>query len=224
MQLFLVRHGESANNARDESHRVYDPGLTELGAEQVEYLGPWFASVSPDVLITSPFLRALKTMVPIQRATGLDPLVWRDLHEVGGCVSGYPAIGHVGEAGLTAEEIIEQFPGCDVEGLIGESGWWGGKPYEGAADIAVRVQRIVERTLTEFGDTELKVVFVIHADFKRELLSKFCAEHSFSRADYGPLHNAGVTELTLTRTTARLDSYNNIGHLPYGLKSSEGVY
>jgi len=201
MQLFLVRHGESANNARDESQRVYDPGLTELGAEQVEYLGPWFASVSPDVLITSPFLRALKTMVPIQRATGLDPLVWRDLHEVGGCVSGYPAIGHVGEAGLTAEEIIEQFPGCDVEGLIGESGWWGGKPYEGAADIAVRVQRIVERTLTEFGDTEL-----------------------ISRADYGPLHNAGVTELTLTRTTARLDSYNNIGHLPYGLKSSEGVY
>jgi hypothetical protein len=70
----------------------------------------------------------------------------------------------------------------------------------------------------------LKVVFVIHADFKRELLGKFCAEHSFSRADYGPLHNAGVTELTLTRTTARLDSYNNIGHLPYGLKSSEGVY
>jgi broad specificity phosphatase PhoE len=224
MRLFLVRHGESANNARDESQRVHDPGLTELGAEQVEFLGPWFASVSPDVLITSPFLRALKTMVPIQRATGLHPVVWRDLHEVGGCVSGYPAIGHVGEAGLTAEEIIEQFPSCDVEGLIGELGWWGGKPYEGAADIAVRVQRIVERTLAEFGDTDLKVVYVMHADFKRELLCGFCAEHSFSRSDYGPLHNAGVTELTLTRTTSRLDSYNNIGHLPYGLKSSEGVY
>ena len=224
MQLFLVRHGESANNARDESQRVCDPGLTELGAEQVEYLGPWSAAVSPDILITSPFLRALKTMVPIQCATGLDPRVWRDLHEVGGCVSGYPAIGHVGEAGLTAEEIIEQFPGCDVEGLIGESGWWGGKPHEGAADIAVRVQRIVARTLTEFGETDLKVIFVMHADFKRELLHGFCTEHSFSRSDYGPLHNAGVTELTLTGTTSRLDSYNNIGHLPYGLKSSEGVY
>ena len=61
MNLYLIRHGQSENNALDESLRVHDPGLTETGLTQVEYLGKWFSVRPLDVLVTSPFRRALLT-------------------------------------------------------------------------------------------------------------------------------------------------------------------
>ena len=58
MHLYLIRHGQSENNALEESLRVKDPGLTEAGLTQVDYLGKWFSVRPLDVLITSPFRRA----------------------------------------------------------------------------------------------------------------------------------------------------------------------
>ena len=136
MQLFLVRHGESANNARDETLRVHDPGLTDVGHRQSALLASWLETVQPDVLVTSPFRRALLTMLPIQQTTGLDPLVWKDLHEIGGCVSGYPQIGFQGEAGLSMAEILSEFPGCKPEAAIGQAGWGANQPYETTAAMS----------------------------------------------------------------------------------------
>ena len=217
MQLFLVRHGESANNATAESLRVHDPGLTEVGHQQATLLGAWFSSVNPDVLVTSPFRRALLTTVPIQRSTGLNPLVWRDLHEQGGCVSGYPEMGYQGEPGLSAAEICEEFPGCEPEREIGAQGWWRQQPYETDRAVDARVERVVVRTLETYGTTDLKVVFVMHADFKRALLRGFCTDHSFRLDDYGPLFNAGVTILNISGSSVCLDIYNGVQHLPYDL-------
>jgi len=217
MQLFLVRHGESANNATAQSLRVSDPGLTEVGHQQAALLGVWFSSVNPDVLVTSPFRRALLTTVPIQRSTGLNPCVWRDLHEQGGCVSGYPQKGYQGEPGLSATEICEEFPGYEPEKEIGARGWWGEQPYETEPAVEARVERVVGRTLKTYGATDWKVVFVMHADFKRALLRGFCAGHSFGLDDYGPLLNAGVTILNISETSVCLDIYNGVQHLPYDL-------
>ena len=83
MHLYLIRHGQSENNALEESLRVKDPGLTEAGLTQVDYLGKWFSGRPLDVLITSPFRRALLTTVPIAKATGLTPIVRTAIHEVG---------------------------------------------------------------------------------------------------------------------------------------------
>ena len=38
MRLYLIRHAQSENNARPEHERVEDPGLTELGARQIDHL------------------------------------------------------------------------------------------------------------------------------------------------------------------------------------------
>ena len=86
--LWLVRHGQSAGNvARDAAHaadldrivlegRDVDVPLSPLGEAQAEALGRWFAQGSadarPDVILTSPYLRALETARIFRAAGGAD--------------------------------------------------------------------------------------------------------------------------------------------------------
>jgi broad specificity phosphatase PhoE len=84
-QLIIVRHGQSAGNvARDAAHeaeidrialtsRDADVPLSDLGGEQAGALGHWFGRGSdadrPNVLLSSPYRRALQT-AEIFRASG----------------------------------------------------------------------------------------------------------------------------------------------------------
>ena len=85
-RLWVVRHGESAGNvARDAAHaaglsrieigsRDVDVPLSALGERQSFALGQWFASqpenARPDVVMTSPYLRAQSTGMLIRKAGG----------------------------------------------------------------------------------------------------------------------------------------------------------
>jgi 2,3-bisphosphoglycerate-dependent phosphoglycerate mutase len=85
-RLWVVRHGESAGNvARDAAHaaglsrieigaRDVDVPLSALGERQSFALGQWFASLPenarPDVVMTSPYLRAQSTGNLIRKAGG----------------------------------------------------------------------------------------------------------------------------------------------------------
>ncbi|HEX2525827.1 MAG TPA: histidine phosphatase family protein [Geminicoccus sp.] len=86
-RLWIVRHGESAGNvARDAAlqarqavidieHRDVDVPLSALGEEQSRAVGRWFAGLPhderPDVVLTSPYLRARRTAELIHAAGGL---------------------------------------------------------------------------------------------------------------------------------------------------------
>lgn len=88
-RLYIVRHGESAGNvARDAAqaarathiqldHRDVDVPLSPLGHRQAAALGHWFARMEPDerpdVLMVSPYQRALQTAQHIIDAGGLAP-------------------------------------------------------------------------------------------------------------------------------------------------------
>lgn len=82
--LWLVRHGESAGNvARDKAHaagleridisdRDVDVPLSDRGREQAQALGRWFAGLEahlqPEIILTSPYLRAMSTAEIIQHS------------------------------------------------------------------------------------------------------------------------------------------------------------
>jgi probable phosphoglycerate mutase len=86
-KLWIVRHGQSAGNvARDAAHeaglatidialRDVDVPLSELGHEQARALGRWFASLSesgkPEVVLSSPYVRARQTAKAICEAGGV---------------------------------------------------------------------------------------------------------------------------------------------------------
>jgi probable phosphoglycerate mutase len=86
-RLWLVRHGQSQGNvARDLAHeaghsvidldlRDVDVPLSELGHQQAEAAGRWFAALpeaeKPEVLLSSPYIRAKQTAEAICAAGGL---------------------------------------------------------------------------------------------------------------------------------------------------------
>ena len=69
MRLFLVRHAEAAPGEPDELRP-----LTEAGRETARALGNRLAAdgVRPDVVLSSPLLRARETATEIARATGAE--------------------------------------------------------------------------------------------------------------------------------------------------------
>ncbi|MBA3666412.1 MAG: histidine phosphatase family protein [Sphingomonas sp.] len=86
-RLWLVRHGQSQGNvARDAAHeaglavidldlRDVDVPLSDLGLRQAEVAGRWFAALAdadkPDVILSSPYVRARQTAEAICKAGGL---------------------------------------------------------------------------------------------------------------------------------------------------------
>ena len=86
-RLWIVRHGESAGNvARDAAQaagaqridipeRDVDVPLSPLGLQQGEALGRWFAQMPdgerPNLVLASPYRRALQTAEAIRAAGGL---------------------------------------------------------------------------------------------------------------------------------------------------------
>jgi len=86
-RLWIVRHGQSAGNvARDAARdagrgridldmRDADVPLSDLGREQAEALGAWFAQMRaderPEVVLTSPYVRARQTAEAVRQAGGL---------------------------------------------------------------------------------------------------------------------------------------------------------
>jgi broad specificity phosphatase PhoE len=88
-RLWLVRHGESAGNVAraaayasgadriDLTHRDVDVPLSSAGREQALALGRWYAGQGPedrpDVLLSSPYLRAQDTARLFRQAGGCDP-------------------------------------------------------------------------------------------------------------------------------------------------------
>lgn len=85
--LWIVRHGQSAGNvARDAAEegglamidlawRDIDVPLSSLGAAQSEALGDWFGTLerdmAPDVVLCSPYLRAMETARLVVERAGL---------------------------------------------------------------------------------------------------------------------------------------------------------
>jgi broad specificity phosphatase PhoE len=88
-RLWIVRHGESAGNvARDAAMaaglpvieiagRDVDVPLSATGERQSEALGRWFAAMPsgarPNVVLTSPYLRARHTAAIIEEEGGVEP-------------------------------------------------------------------------------------------------------------------------------------------------------
>jgi len=73
--LLLIRHAEAqaARGSTDQVALDLEQGLTEDGIAQAERLGQWLARPPrPDVLVSSPTLRALQTAEPIGFETGLE--------------------------------------------------------------------------------------------------------------------------------------------------------
>jgi 2,3-bisphosphoglycerate-dependent phosphoglycerate mutase len=229
--LYLVRHGESHNNAVPQSQRVCDPPLTARGRTQSQRLGERIAetfnhtgnhnnSTRLPVLervYTSAFLRTMQTVHPATEMAGLQPQIWTDLFEVGGCFDGYKPGQTRGMPGMTRDEIAQQFPAYHIPDDIDADGWWKSKPRETTELAHSRATTIVDTLHQRYTGKPTTVLCVIHGDLIRLLLQQLVPEQT----DYARQtpYNTSVTQLRFSADINDADNppqvvlYNDTSHL-----------
>ncbi|KLU03819.1 protein containing Phosphoglycerate mutase domain protein [Rhodopirellula islandica] len=240
MQLLLIRHAESENNAKPVHARVCDPSITARGRLQADCLGKWMSGLAIDQLITSPFLRTLETTRFVLQHAHTAPrrypiAVWHDVFENGGCYHGHHEKNFRGAEGLGREAIHSFFrdisdqlpdrepPPLTVDSEIQSDGWWGGRDPESPDQMRARSRSVIERFENTFPQrpsheprslsTDPVVVLIAHADFLREMLSLMLAG-TVAMESVGPIPNTSVTSLQWSTTGWKLDSLNSVTHLP----------
>jgi broad specificity phosphatase PhoE len=239
MDLYIIRHAQSANNrlARATDHATFlatrssDPPITEIGCEQARLLAHHLAQhAAPEFsrpkqaqqrgygltrLICSPMLRTLQTAAPVAEALGLAPEVWLDVFEQGGMFEGNP---HTGESlrcypGAGRSAVAEQFPACLLPDEWSEGGWWAGT-YEDMAACQERAERVAGKFFALARETpDARIGMITHGTFSDQLLKKL-----FLLAGDRPMYfshsNTGITRVEFADDYTVLRYANRVAHLP----------
>ena len=183
MDLFLIRHGESTNNAlADVSQRVADPELTAKGRAQAERVAAYVAEglhLAPaeraeerpffDRLYCSPMIRTLHTAQAIGQALGSVSEIWAAIHELGGIYLDHGGErGTVGYPGLTRTEIAARFPASVASAEVGEAGWWD-QGMETSQQAQRRATNVAADLLAR-AEEKTRIGLVTHGGFMSLLL------------------------------------------------------
>lgn len=226
MQLYIIRHGESANNALIGQNFDYDtymatrspdPVLTEIGWRQAEIVAGYLADGNYGIaeVHCSAMTRAMQTAQPIGQALGLQPRVWIDIHEHGGMFRGNPNNGDLrGFPGLSRSQAQEQFPGYELPAAMGPKGWYQGG-YEEMNGCDVRARRVAEMLRVRAVDEpDAVIALVSHGTFIDRLLKAFFVPAD-DRQHFYFLNNTSVTRLDFSNKGSLVLRFTNrINHLP----------
>ena len=171
MDIIFIRHAESTNNKtwaenRDESLRVPDPGLTELGRSQADALAGWFPGFAahPTHLFVSPFIRTLETAAPLANTLDMDIVVKPDLMERGGPFTG-PIMDQQHHPGSPRAELQRISPRLRLPDEATEDGWWSG-PFETLEMAIERARKLADWVRSDF-EPEDCIVLVSHGAHPR---------------------------------------------------------
>jgi probable phosphoglycerate mutase len=224
-ELILVRHGQSLANvafaAADAdglmevavSGRDAEVPLTESGEEQAAALGRWLAALPeerrPQVVITSPYLRARET--------------WRIAAETSGLALPAPTTDDrlvdrlMGELELlTRAAVAARFP--DEAGRRAAAGEFEYTPPGGEsfADIAVRLRSFLDDLHTRHpGKRAVVVAHDAVVLMMRAVIEDLDWDEVLAvEKESGNVRNASITRFDATSGALTLDRYNVIDHLP----------
>lgn len=241
MELYIIRHAQSTNNAlmEDPARRVQDPDLTDVGYQQAEHVAHFLATATNleqivrhpadssrrtephnhDLthLYCSPMRRALQTALPISKALNMQPHVWVDIHEHGGIWLEVDGV-HQGFGGMTRSQIETEFPGYVLPDSITEDGWYNiqqaQEDYTLALARAVRVAGQLRERATAEATSQDKVAIIAHGTFIDVLLKALL--NRLPGSDYFHWHyNTGITRLDFMDDGRLLIRYvNRVTHLP----------
>jgi 2,3-bisphosphoglycerate-dependent phosphoglycerate mutase len=214
MEMYIIRHAESENNARPVEERVEDPALSDLGKSQAERLAIRLAHIHPTRIFTSPFRRALETIAPYLSQSGQTAEAWIDLHEQGGVMRGVDVSTFEAGPGMTRREIAAEFPSVCLPDEIDQRGWWKGRRYELPEEAAVRAENVVISTRDAFAHTHERVVLISHGLFMSFLISAFLGLPYEGYDRFDDIANTSITKFQITIPHNRMSLLNCIRHLP----------
>lgn len=234
MQLYFIRHGQSENNAlwmSTGSHkgRNQDPGLTEAGRRQAEFLAQFSSQADPALrqpfdfqnvagfgithLYTSLMLRAVATGTIIARALDLPLVAWEDLHEWGGIyLKDEQTDERIGLPGRNRAYFEAHYPDLVLPDSLGEAGWWN-RPFEEPELRLPRARRFLRDLMERHGYTDDRVAVVSHGGFYNYLLAVILdvperGGHWFA------LNNAAISRIDFDDEKIWLIYLNRVDFLP----------
>ena len=210
MNLYMVRHGQTAASRENRFTGSSDPPLTAVGEAMAEAFARAYASSTWAAIYTSPMLRARQTADALVRLTGVQATVEDGLKEIG-----------YGEwEGLRQEDVKQRWPEAFEHWAddVASRGTPGG---ETAFHVAARAMRVVEaiRSRHQHGN----VLIVSHKATLRVITCALLGldVRLFRERIAQPV--SAVTMFTVTTTTALLTLHGDRSHLSDDLKNQEGT-
>ena len=186
-RLYLVRHGETADNAAGRFLGRTDSPLNDRGVIQAQQRAATIAAFGIEAVVSSPARRALETAELLNLS---DPVI----------ESGFREIDFGDWEGLTQDEVAERdpvnfaaFTGGDI------SGFPGGETVAGVAD----------RTMAAVAThTSTTLLVVTHATVIRILVVALLGlPVTRYRSSFDRPGNLSITELSCTNGAWSLESY-----------------
>jgi len=243
MQLYVIRHAQSENNALwvetgSDVGRVPDPALTDVGHQQARLLAEHLADAEPSQiaengydphnrhgfglthLYCSLMTRSILTAQYVAQTTGLSLTAWETIHEWGGIFEYDPETEErIGLPGPNRAYFAEQFPDLVLPESVGEAGWWN-RPFETRELRQARAQEFLAELLDRHGNTEDRVAIVTHAGFSYSLLQTLTQFSSHNEALDVPRrvhftkNNTAVSRINFGDDHVNIVYTNRLQHLP----------
>ncbi len=244
MELYIIRHAQSENNALwartgQEVGRKPDPELTAVGHQQAQHLAQYL-SQRPSVngldevarqhnrhgypfthLYSSLMLRAVQTGHYVAEALDMPLHVWEEIHEWGGIYAHNLETGErVGLPGVSGKELTARFPRLVLppERQNGD-GWWN-RPFEPREATQARAERFWQALLARHGQERDRVAIVTHGGFSYALLMVLLASSGQNTMSDGTrevwfsMHNTSVSRLDVGPDFCNVRYLNRVAHLP----------
>jgi broad specificity phosphatase PhoE len=240
MNLYIIRHAESANNrlAQNADHATFlatrnaDPPITDSGCEQAQLLAEHLArstlleygrsqaerqqrGYGLTRLVCSPMLRTLQTAAPVAAALGLTPEIWLDVFEQGGMFEGNPYTGEKLRCypGSGRSAVAQQFPTYVLPAEWTDAGWWT-ETYEEMSACQERAEQVAGKLFALAKETpDARIGMITHGTFSDQLLKRLFLLAG-DRPVYFSHYNTGITRVEFAEDYTVLRYTNRIAHLP----------
>lgn len=195
MELYIIRHAQSANNALwsatgSSDGRNPDPDITEIGQRQAKLLAQALAQPRQERseperrwdphnrygyglthLYTSLMQRAIQTATIVSAAVDVPVQGWEAIHERGGIFRKDEASGErIGLPGPDRAFFERHYPNLELPETMGEGGWWA-RPSEKDDEVPARARRFVQELSARHGQSPDRVAIVTHGGFINDLLT-----------------------------------------------------
>ena len=210
MNLYMVRHGQTAASRENRFSGSSDPPLTAVGEAMAEAFARAYAPVKWNAICTSPMLRTRQTAEPLCRLTGVTATVEDGLKEI-----------DYGEwEGLRQEEVQQRWPDAYEYWAhdVASRGTPGG---ETAFHVAARAMRVVEAIRSRYDHGN--VLLVSHKATLRVITCALLGldVRLFRERIAQPV--AAVTMFVITDRSAQLVTFGDRSHLSEELRNQEGT-
>lgn len=215
MELYLIRHGQSTNNAG--LPHVADPPLSDLGKQQAHCAGEALQREGISRLYCSPMLRALQTAEIIGSILSLAPHVYIGLHEWDGIWE--ESVGRFGATlpGLTRAEMKAVCPNVVLPQDVTDEGWL----FDQWENVELMLQR-ADQNATNFvahleathPEADERVAAISHGAFLSTLIGTFFGIQPNDDSDRFDHQNAAISKIRRATRGMQLRYLNRISHLP----------